>query len=259
MSVVSRNFEKDLEECLLSSKIESLSILILHVRLKKIKEFYDISYEELTKIILDLLACTKPKNIIVPSFTYSFTDNKTFNKLSSKSEVGLFSELFRLQHSKYRTNDPIFSFCHKKSFQKEYENINFNSAFINNSIWEYFYKKDVTIVNIGLDHLIISLIHYIEFICNVPYRRLIKIKGTVEVDKIKKNLVYNFYARDKKSVYALDWLKIEADLIENSILKINYKKILNFKWLKISELSSFIKKKIRENPYYLVKKNINEQ
>ena len=249
-----KNFEKDLEECLIKSKLENFAILILHIRLKKIKEHYDISYNELTKKILDLLEYTKPKNIIVPTFTYSFTNNKTFNKLSSRSEVGLFSEIFRLQHSRHRTNDPIFSFCHKKNFPKEYEKINFNAAFINNSIWEYFYKKDVTIVNIGLDHLIISLIHYIEFICNVPYRKIIKIKGTVELEKIKKSLIYNFYARDKKSIYALDWIKIEADLIENNIIKTNYKKILNFKWLKTSELGNYIKSKIKENPYYLVKK-----
>ena len=114
-------------------------------------------------------------------------------------------------------------------------------------------QKNITIVNIGLDHLIISLIHYIEYICKVPYRKLFKIKGQVSLAK-NKPLSYDFYARDRNSIYGLDWEKIEEDLMRNSIIKKSKKNILNFKWIKVKELSDFVKFKIEENPYYLVKK-----
>ena len=65
--------------------------------------------------------------------------------------------------------------------------------------------------------------------------------------------MYDFYAREKNSVYSLDWHKIESDLIKNEIIKINCKKPLNFKWIKILELSNFVESKIQDNPYYLVK------
>ena len=251
-----KKFEKDLKDCLLENKFEKRTIIILHVKLKSLKKYYNIPYDTLTKKILELLAPTKPKNIIVPSFTYSFTSNKPFDKANSISEVGVFSEIFRLQHSKYRTNDPIFSFCHIKTVKKEYDNVNFNAAFTTNSIWDYFYNKNVTILNIGLDHLVVSLIHYLEFIYKVPYRKLIKIKGTVISEKKRKSLTYDFYAREKNCIYALDWHKIEADLIKNNIMKINSKKNLNFKCIRILELSKFVEYKIKENPYYLVKKII---
>ena len=251
-----QKFKNDLESCLNQTKLEQFSILMLHVRLKNLSEFYKLSYEVLTKNILETLTFKNPKNIIVPAFTYSFTKNKIFDLELSKSEVGVFSEIFRLKYSNHRTNDAIFSFCHLKNFEKEYKNINFKAAFIKNSIWEYFYKKNITIVNIGLDHLIISLIHYIEYICKVPYRKLFKIKGQVSLAKKNKPLSYDFYARDRNSIYGLDWEKIEEDLMRNSIIKKSKKNILNFKWIKVKELSDFVKFKIEENPYYLVKKNI---
>lgn len=256
---MNRNIEKfktDLESSLTQTKLEEFSILMLHVKLKNLSEFYKLPYDELTKNILEILTFTNPKNIIVPAFTYSFTNKRVFDSGLSKSEVGVFSEIFRLKYSNHRTNDAIFSFCHLKNFEKEYQNIDFNTAFIKNSIWEYFYKKNITIINIGLDHLIISLIHYIEFMCKVPYRKIFKIKGKVSCAKRIKPLFYNFYARDKNSIYELDWKKIEEDLIRNSIIKNSKKAILNFKWIKAKELSDFVKLKIEENPYYLVKKNI---
>ena len=238
-------FETDLENCLMKSNFENFGVLMLHIRLKNLKKNYMLSYDHLTKKILELFLITKPKNVIVPSFTYSFTNNQNFDVNCSKSEVGKFSEIFRLKYSNYRTNDPIFSFCHQKDFKKEYKNINFNGAFINNSIWEYFYKNNITIVNLGLDHLVISLIHYIEFICKVPYRSLVNITGKIKVNGNNKLINYKFYAREKNSIYGLDWNKIEADLIKNHIIKKGEKNSLNFKWIKTKDLSNFIEKNNR--------------
>ena len=68
---------------------------MLHIKLKNLKKNYMLSYDYLTKNILELFSTTKPKNVIVLSFTYSFTNNKTFDVNFSKSEVGMFSEIFR--------------------------------------------------------------------------------------------------------------------------------------------------------------------
>ena len=199
-------FERDLEDCLLKSNFENFGVLMLHIKLKNLKKNYMLSYDHLTKNILEVFSITKPRNVIVPSFTYSFTNNKIFDVNSSKSEVGMFSEIFRSKYSNYRTNDPIFSFCHQKDFKKDYKNVNFNSAFINNSIWEYLYNNNIIIVNLGLDHLVISMIHYIEFICKVPYRSLVNISGKIKVNGNNKLINYKFYAREKKSIYGLTYL-----------------------------------------------------
>ena len=114
-----KKFKTDLESSLTQTKLEEFGILML----KNLSEFYKLPYDELTKNILEILTFTSPKNIIVPAFTYSFTNKKVFDVELSKSEVGVFSEIFRLKYSKHRTNDAIFSFCHLKNFEKEYQNI----------------------------------------------------------------------------------------------------------------------------------------
>ena len=48
---------------------------------------------------------------------------------------------------------------------------------------EYLLKKNVIILNLGLDHLIISLIHYIEYLSQVPYRKTIELKGKIKNNK----------------------------------------------------------------------------
>ena len=72
---------------------------MLHVKLKSIRNYYELPYEKLTNDIISSLKKTKPKNIIVPAFTYSFTKKKCFDCLGSISEVGKFSETFRTKHS----------------------------------------------------------------------------------------------------------------------------------------------------------------
>ena len=247
-------FKKDLDECIRSTNFDNFSLLMLHVKLKTIKKFYKESYEKLTGDIINSLKKTKPKNIIVPAFTYSFTEKKCFDNLNSRSEVGKFSEVFRLKHSVYRTNDPLFSLAHTENYNNEYRELNKLAAFTKDSVWKYLFNNNVTIVNIGLSPLIISLIHYIEFLCDVPYRKIFILRGMMIENNKKSNISYTFYARDKNSKYGLNWDKIERDLKTNKLLKYSDNNILNFNWIKAKDLSKFIMLKIKSNPYYLVHK-----
>ena len=108
--------------------------------------------------------------------------------------------------------------------------------------------------HIGLSPLIISLIHYIEFLCDVPYRKIFILRGMMIENNKKSNISYTFYARDKNSKYGLNWDKIERDLKTNKLLKYSDNNILNFNWIKAKDLSKFIMLKIKSNPYYLVHK-----
>ena len=78
-----------------NSGLEKNKILMLHVRLKKFTVDYRLDYKEAVEIILMSFQRYRPKNIIVPSFTYSFANGEPFDYLESPSEVGLFSEIFR--------------------------------------------------------------------------------------------------------------------------------------------------------------------
>ena len=63
---------------------------MLHVKLKNLKENYKISYEDISQLIMEAMDSAKPKNIIVPSFTYSFAKKNKFNVEKTKSSVESF-------------------------------------------------------------------------------------------------------------------------------------------------------------------------
>ena len=140
------SFQKDLRKEVKKSNIKKNQILMLHVRLKTIKKFYNVSYENLSDIIIKELLNTKPKNIIVPSFTYSFGFNKKFDLNESPSETGYFSEIFRQKYNRYRTNDPFYSICHYKTNKSLYKkkNITFKESFSKNTVWEYLFNQNIT-------------------------------------------------------------------------------------------------------------------
>ncbi|MBV69262.1 MAG: hypothetical protein CMJ08_05630 [Pelagibacterales bacterium] len=239
-----------------NSRLEKNKILMLHVRLKKITVNYRLDYKEAVEIILTALKGYSPKNIIVPSFTYSFANGEPFHYLKSPSEVGLFSEIFRKNYSRHRVIDPMFSNCHLKDFNTFYEEkkIDFFSAFNKGSIWELFYKLNICIVNIGLDHLIISLIHYIEFLCKVPYRSEIKKIGKIYSNNSIQAVSYNFYARKLNLNLGLDWNKIENVLIKKKAIFVSKDDNLKIKVCKIKTVADVLIPLIKKDPFFLVKK-----
>ena len=116
-----KSFSDKIKLELKNSGLEKNKILMLHVRLKKITNNYEVDYKEAVDVILMILKSYNPKNIIVPSFTYSFANGEPFPYLKSPSEVGLFSEIFRKNYSRHRVIDPMFSNCHLKDFNTFYE------------------------------------------------------------------------------------------------------------------------------------------
>ncbi len=252
----SKSFSDKIKLELKNSGLEKNKILMLHVRLKKITNNYEVDYKEAVDVILMILKSYNPKNIIVPSFTYSFANGEPFHYLKSPSEVGLFSEIFRKSYSGYRVIDPMFSNCHLEDFSAFYDKkkIDFFSAFNKGSIWELFYRLNIYIINIGLDHLIISLIHYIEFLCKVPYRTEIKKIGKIYINNSVHAVSYNFYARKLNLNLGLDWNKIENILIKKKAIFVNKDNNFKIRLCKIKTVADVLIPLIKKDPFFLVKK-----
>ena len=112
----------------------------------------------------------------------------------------------------------MFSLCNSNRYKNQYNNVNYNCAFLKKLSLGILIKKNVIILNLGLDHLIISLIHYIEYLSEVPYRKTIELKGKIKNNKEYEIKNYLFYARDLELKLGLDWYKIENDLKKEKIL-----------------------------------------
>ncbi len=253
----------DLRNLFNKLNIPKNKILLVHLKLKNIidklelKDIYPkINYSELSDLIIKILKEELfAKGIVVPSFTYSFTKKGIFNKLEMKSEVGRFGEEVRVQNKLKRIFDPVFSVidCHSILPESKYHNIQL-SAFGSGSIWEYLSEKDCYILNVNLDELISTHLHYLEFKKNVPYRFNKDFFGKVSETGIEwQEIKYTYYVRQISLDTKWRRSKIEKDLLKkgDNFQSFSYKGI-NLKAFSTSCLNQCIGKLIENDPYYLI-------
>lgn len=186
--------------------------------------------------------------ILIPSFTYSFCKTQKFNVLSSKSEVGLFSEAFRLRKDTFRTSHPIFSFSiygKLKNFFLKSEN---TTCFGKNSLFEKFHKKNGLIISLGRNlEYGATFLHYIEESLNVKYRFNKTFYGKVYYKKKEKNTKVNYYVRNLKLNSSLKHKKDLHKILNKQI----FNRYLNLS-IRSKKLFLFCKKKIKKNELYLI-------
>lgn len=133
--------------------------------------------------------------IIMLRFTYSFCKNENYDKLNSKSKMGVLSEFFRHSKGVLRINDPIFSFAiknDKNNFLKDTI-----SCFGKGCVYDTLKNLDGKIILFGTQNLGYTFVHYVEEIFKVRYRYFKKFSGKI-IDEnnniIDKSIFY--YVRD---------------------------------------------------------------
>ena len=191
--------------------IPSGRILFLHVRLKGLKNHENIvttDYPALTSLLLDVFEnLLSPTTILVPTFTYSFTDSGIFHRIFSQSEVGRFSEEVRLHFAKYRTPDPIFNIADTTD-HLESTSIDYTTAFGKDSMFDYLHHDDCIIVNFDLPKLLMTQVHYIEHEFGVSYRYNKSFEGVVYSDYTEwYDIEYDYYVRDLDEDPMMDYKK----------------------------------------------------
>lgn len=116
--------------------------------------------------------------IIMPTFSYSFWKNKTYDVENSKSEVGVLTEYFRKQTDVSRTLHPNHSVAvwgkHKDFLLKVGKD-----TFDKNSIFGKLRNLHGKIVFFGAPFQSCTYVHYIEQMHTVPYRYMRKHHGKI--------------------------------------------------------------------------------
>ena len=186
--------------------------------------------------------------VLIPAFSYSFCKKKIFNPKRNPSEVGLFSEIFRLRKDTKRTNHPIFSFSIFGKNWKIYEKAKTQSCFGKGTVFDVFRHFNGKIITMGTTfENSATFLHYIEETALVNYRYHKKFFGKI-INKGNKELINtNFYVRKrkfnkefKKPPPYLKYLK-KTEFGRYNVYSINSKKFYNI-----------CIKKLKSDPNYLV-------
>ena len=152
-----------------------------------------VSKEEFLNAIIScfLEVLTDKGTLIMPTFTYNFCRYQDYDKLHSKSTMGILTEFFRKMKGVVRTNDPIFSFAiwgaKTKDFLKDTP-----TCFGEGCVYDMLHKNNGKIVLFGTENLGYTFTHFIEERLNINYRhfkefsgKLIDENGLIHLKSIK--------------------------------------------------------------------------
>ncbi len=107
--------------------------------------------------------------LIVPTFTYSFSQNKIFDLDNTPSDCGMFTEMLRQSKNAYRSEDPNISVAAIGAKAKEMTANAPENSYGCDSFFDRFYKTKGVICNINFDAGS-TFVHYVERVLQVPYR-----------------------------------------------------------------------------------------
>lgn len=153
------------------------------------------------EFLQSLLSCffeviDKEGTLIMPTFTYSFCKNEIYDKLNSKSKMGVLTEFWRKQKDVKRSNDPIFSFAIKGAKEDLFLQ-DTQSCFGKNSVYDILAKENGKIILFGTQIAGYTFTHFIEEVAEVPYRYFKEFKGKIIFEnKASKDIKINYYVRN---------------------------------------------------------------
>ena len=177
---------------------------------------FNLFLSVLSKIFIDLVG--DKGNVIMPTFSFSFTKNEDYNIQNSPSSVGALTNYFRQIKGAIRTRDPIHSVAIKGLNSREFSIIG-NDCFGVNSIYGLLHSIDAKIMTFGTKFADNCFFHYIEQSLNVPYRFNKKFSGFLHDFNRKEKITFNYFVRDLKKNIKSDVSRFNNDLLEKKYLK----------------------------------------
>ncbi len=227
-------------------------ILYLHVRLKGIDSSH--TYAKQTELIIKKLEdLYNPKTILIPTFTYSFAETGLYDRVNTPSEVGRFGEEVRHLYSyKHRTMNPVFSVIDTAQYFTNYS-IDETSAFGDNSLFDILNKLGHIIININLDNILFTFLHYIERRERVFYRHNKIFQGRISENGIKYTTIqFNYFVRDQNLDTKRRYSKVKDFLMRERVLYEGDSVGINFCWLRSEDLYRVISQKLKNKPDFTI-------
>lgn len=132
--------------------------------------------------------------LVVPTFTYSFTDGNRYDPAETESNMGMFAEYVRTHSDSVRSNDPNFSVAAIGPLAGQLTSDPPRHSFGQDSFWERFLAVNGKFCNFNMDAAS-SFIHYVERCLDVPYRWDKPFAGVIVHEETEEPRVFYHYVR----------------------------------------------------------------
>lgn len=180
---------------------------------------YTNSKDQVNDFFSELKSYLKDGTILVPSFTYSATKGDVFDVQKTPSDVGLFSEKFRMLDGVQRSQHPIFSVC---AFGKHAENFTISrldDCFGEGTFFDQLYNSNAKIVTMGCAFERATFVHYVEQRINVSYRYFKKFNAKIMHSGTATQLDVRYFVRNLEVNTTLDFNRLEQEALKQSFMK----------------------------------------
>lgn len=165
--------------------------------LKRVKEWYE---EPSPELILDsfLSVLGEQGTLILPLFNFDFTQGIPFDIRSTKSQMGVLTELARQHPEAVRTGHPIYSFAVIGHHAKLFMNVNNKSGYGKDSPFGILHQLGGKIGVLDLpDQNSMTFYHYVEECFEVDYRFHKIFSGIyVDINGNSSQGSYSLFVRD---------------------------------------------------------------
>jgi aminoglycoside 3-N-acetyltransferase len=153
--------------------------------------------QRISRLIADILDHIGPEGtVVVPTFSYSFTKGEDFDPASTPSDVGLFSESFRLTPGVRRSHHPIFSVAAWGRHAATFADSRIDDCFGHGTAFDLLMDLDAKIACLGCDISRITFVHYVEQARGVSYRYMKTFHGRVLHGGGAQSLATTYYVRE---------------------------------------------------------------
>lgn len=171
---------EDIFNVLKEVEADQCETLFIHSDIMFGRPIKGINRKELLWTLYEQISALGVKNLIVPTFTYSFCNNMGYDITNSKTSMGAFNEYVRKLDGRYRTDDPLLSVSVPEALKSVFGHVSEQSLGIGSALDIIHHMKDVKFLFFGAEMgECFTYIHYVEKMMNVPYRFDMSFEGDV--------------------------------------------------------------------------------
>ncbi len=191
---------------------------------------------------------TNFQNILSPAYTLNFKKNGVFHLKYSKPDIGFFGVEFA-KYATFRSHDPIGSIWLRGVMDTGGLDLK-RSFFADNGMYGTINNENSLTICLGTNTVMLSLLHYLEYKFNLPYRKKVVYKGISYYNDSEFEFV------EHATTENIGILQVERERVEYDMLKEGVLKRYDFGDFAVriknnKDFADFIKLKTDKDPYYL--------
>ena len=150
---------------------------------------------EYLQALYEIIAELNVRNLIVPTFTYSFPNHEDYDIYNSKTFMGAFNEFVRKMPDRYRTEDPLLSISVPYSLKPLFDHVSNHSLGDGSALDIIHHMDGVKFLFFGAEMAdCFTYVHYVEKMLDVPYRFDMPFAGKVIYpdgqDRIRTQIIH---------------------------------------------------------------------